>query len=352
MKARSVENDLKERGILQGAFYLKKYDGKFEEDLVKATNNKPIGGKVRNTLKNGVTTMESKTKIKLTEDEATKQGYWEVTKQIIETLRTEIMGGDSSKNLLITGHSQGGGRAQLHRMYLQKRHNEKPPVVTFGAVGPACFPRKLDGPGRTDLLDDLDPTMFYEDVTDYQHFLDPWGSALGQDVGTSCNVGKANNSVEVFKKTNAYKYCKEVIGYTGPKLIVGIYVNKKQPLKDYFSMCKFLTHTQVAIMMSLGDDMLNEDGTTAFCKKYEPDKLVCPAQSEFIAGMLVATFILIMVLVFLIVLLICCLLSRFMKCLCFSSSRCNICCFNLDKNKDGAVITETAKEEQLKVEIA
>ena len=40
MKARSEENDLKERAILQGAFYIKKYDGKFEEDLVKATANK------------------------------------------------------------------------------------------------------------------------------------------------------------------------------------------------------------------------------------------------------------------------------------------------------------------------
>ena len=342
---------MKERAILQGAFYIKKYDGKFEEDLVKATANKAIGGKVRNTLNNGKVTMETKTKIALTEDEARKQGYWEVTKQIIETLHTEIMGGDSSKNLLITGHSQGGGRAQLHRMYLQKKHNMRPPVVTFGAVGPACFSRKLDGPGRTNMLDDVDPTVFYEDMTDYQHFLDPWGSALGQDVGTSCHLGKSNNSVELFKKTNAYKYCKEIIGYSGAKLIVGIYVDKKEPMKDYFSMCKFLTHTQVAIMMSLGDDILNEDGTTAFCSKYEPNNLTCPTQSEFIAGLLVGTFVLVMLLVCLVIVCISCLLSKKLKCLCFSSSRCNVGCFNLDKKsrstKDGGETVTKVEEVEM-----
>ena len=31
--------------------------------------------------------------------------------------------------LLLSGYSQGGGRAQLVRMYLEKMHNQKPAVV-------------------------------------------------------------------------------------------------------------------------------------------------------------------------------------------------------------------------------
>merc|ERR1711920_1052856 len=107
-------------------------------------------------------------------------------------------------------------------MYLENKYNETPPVMTFAAVGAACFPRDLDGPGRTDLLEDVDPFKFYTDVTDFEHYLDPWGGALGPDIGTTCKFGKPKNSVDEMKKTPAYKYCKKIQGYHGSKLITAI----------------------------------------------------------------------------------------------------------------------------------
>jgi len=314
MQTRSEEGDTQERAFVQSALYLNDYAGDFSQDLVDATNGQPIGGKIRNGKGE---TKTSTVKIALTKKEATAQGYWPVTKQIIEHLRTDIMGGKTDGNLLIAGHSQGGGRAQLHRMYLQKKYEETPPVVTFAAVGAACFPRHLDGKGRTNLEDDVDSSKFYEDVTDFQHFFDPWGSSLGPDIGTSCSLGKPNDSVQEMEKTTAYKYCKVIMGYSAPRIFYALAL-KKQPLYDQFAACRFFTHGQVSIMSALADDtVLKEDGSTAFCIKYDPDTMVCPKQSQFIAGMLALTFFIIIAAVFLFIMLIICLFCKFLKCMCF-----------------------------------
>ena len=269
MTKRSKASSTKQKALLQTALYGKKVTGDFAEDLVTAVNGKKIGGKIRNGVAGR--TVESTQTITLTKDEATKQGYWPVTKQIIEALRSDM--GDTSAALLISGHSQGGGRAQLHRMYLEKKYQETPPVVSFAAVGPACFSRNLDGRGRTDMLDDVDPTKFYDDVTDYQHFFDPWGSSLGPDVGTTCHFGKPNNDVEELKKTRAYKYCQKIQGTKGPILFEAL-ATGVQPLKNDFATCRFFTHTQISIINYLGNDNdLLLDGTTAGgCTKYDPGK--------------------------------------------------------------------------------
>jgi hypothetical protein len=129
----------------------------FEQRLVETVNGQKLGGVGR--------------VMNLTEAEASKQGYWPVTKAVIEEVRATMKPGS---RLLFSGFSQGGGTAQLARMYTEKLYGEKWPVITFGAVGSMCFPRELFGKGRTDLLDDVDPTVEHRFVTDYQNYLDPW----------------------------------------------------------------------------------------------------------------------------------------------------------------------------------
>ena len=347
-------DDVSERVALQTALYAKKTSlavgettlvsaASFNDDLVTAVNGKTIGGRIRNGKTPLEETVQSEVKVSLTLDQATKQGYWPVTKQIIEQIRTELMGYEGlrteeekkTSHLLISGHSQGGGRAQLHRMYLQKKYEEKPPVVTFAATGPACFSRNLDGPGRTELLNDVDPTLFYKDVTDYEHFFDPWGTGIGPDVGTSCSFGRpkmpgfgvgdvTKNELREMKKTRAYKYCSKIVGISAPRLMEALALNK-QPLKNEFAACRFFTHTQISIMTYLSnDDDLLEDGTTnGGCVKYNPDSMVCPTQSMFIAGLGIGIFVLVMVLVM-------CLL-----CLPFVLWYKGRCCFSYRKAEKG-----------------
>ena len=173
----------------------------FEKDLFDLVNGKKVGDRA------------DAAKIDVALADIMAQGYWPVTKAVIaEVRRTMALTTDS--RLLLSGFSQGGGRAQLARMYMEKKFSEKPVVITFGAVGAACFPRDLDGPGRTDLLDDVDPTKPYSDVYDYSHILDPWGTAFGSDIGEACYFG-----THKIKSTAAYRWCEKIYGYSGSTLV-------------------------------------------------------------------------------------------------------------------------------------
>jgi hypothetical protein len=55
-----------------------------------------------------------------------------VTQQIVDAAYAAAGG-----KLLLSGHSQGGGRAALASMYLEKTHSVKVPTVTFAATGGA-----------------------------------------------------------------------------------------------------------------------------------------------------------------------------------------------------------------------
>lgn len=211
---------------------------------------------------------------------------------------------------------------------MKKKHNEKPVVVSFGAVGPACFSRGLDGPGRTDYLKDVDPSKFYTDVTDYQHFFDPWGSSLGPDVGTTCHLGKPNDDLKLLKTSRAYKYCSEIQGYSGSTILVSQAAIPKisnLEVKAHFASCKFFTHTQQALMEYLkDDDDLKNDGTTAGgCVKYDPDKMVCPSQSSKIAVLGASILALIVLLGFCFGFVVPALiLCRCMRCGCYKEKNC------------------------------
>lgn len=195
------------------------------------------------------------------EAEVAKTGYWEFTKVIVDSVYQEHVNTSEPETLYITGHSQGGGRAALSSMYLEKKFNKTIETVTFAATGGGCFSRKLSLTGGT-MLDDVNPYVVHEQVTDYVHPLDIYGH-LGYDVGRQCTYGTTD-----IKYSRAAKYCKAAFQSTGPILISGI----DPDLDRKFRQCRYFTHGRAGMNRDLMDDtLLLENGTTdGGCKPLEP----------------------------------------------------------------------------------
>jgi len=213
------------------------------DDLALQADGKPI--KILGSV-NGT--------ISITKEAAQAYGYWSITKSVMETVRSTL----GSKKLIISGHSQGGGRAQLAGMYLQKKYPNDPqwPVITFGAVGPASFGRRFP---------DVDVSKRYSTFVDYSHVLDPWGNCLGPDNGRTCLLGTRN-----ITSSDAYRYCAKAWGYSGPTLL---YVNSdataavqsasEVELSNNFKRCRYQTHLiEQMVVMLQRPGALNDDGTT------------------------------------------------------------------------------------------
>lgn len=238
----------------------------FGEDIVAAVDGQQIGG--------------DGDEIAITEKEATQQGFWPVAKAVIDQVREDLQ---TNGRILFSGYSQGGGFAEMARMYTEKKYNETWPVITFGSTGAACFPRDLLGFGRTNYLDDMDPTKYYENVTNYNNFFDPYGAVLGQNIGDTCFLGKYDIDNDLDSSVQ-YKYCKEVAGYSMVRMIADENLGF-EPLRTEFQLCRFLSHHHYFMMKELSRDVeLNSDGTTyGGCFQYEGaalDSGQCPVESD------------------------------------------------------------------------
>jgi len=224
--------------------------------------------------------------------EARETGYWELTKHIVDQVVAETVA--KNRTLILTGHSQGGTRAQLASMYIQKEHGLEISTVSFAATGAACMARLLFGNGgasaNNNLLQDVDPFSRHDQIIEYVHPLDPWGnSMLGEDNGGMiCHIGgrsakvaaaypnnKSNNTTSttndderarMMNDTSPAKdYCSQIYGWPGPILIANEHISRpvaNLELKRNFQRCRYFTHNTVAIFLALSDSLL-EDGSTA-----------------------------------------------------------------------------------------
>ena len=170
-------------------------------------------------------------------------------------------------------------------MYTEKQYGEKWPTVTFAAPGTACFPQDLGGIGCMNYLDDMDPTIAYENVTNYMNFFDPWAS-MGESIGQTCYLGK--NSLNQDKSTQ-YVVCDRIYGYSMPYLLGSEFIMNRltgdNPVGQLFKKCRMVTHSAPFIMDDLGKDIeLNDDGTTlGGCFQYQGvslDSGQCPADND------------------------------------------------------------------------
>lgn len=224
-----------------------------------------------------------------TEEEALSTGYWAITRYIAEKAHERAML-ERNHTLIITGHSQGGTRAQLASMYLHHQTNIKHPTVTFAATGSECAAQMLFAK-RANILDDVDVFVAHEHMQEYVHPLDPWGnSMLGVDVsgGQTCFWGKVKSSPKgdthlTNIETTADRYCSHVYGYSGPVLIAAeadmLARDVDHELKHQFRRCRYYTHAMESILINLGDELLDDGTTLSGCSadldlSYDPGQ--CP----------------------------------------------------------------------------
>lgn len=200
-----------------------------------------------------------------------KTGYWEFSKAIADSVRSSL---GENETLTISGHSQGGARAALISMYLEKKYGEKHDTVTFAATGGSCFSRDLAYTSGN-MLDDVDPYVSHDQVTEYVHPLDVYGY-LDYDVGDVCVYG-----TQGLAESRAKKYCEPVFGHQAADLMVAGSVPGSDELSEKFARCRYFTHAWYAMNVDLMDDnVLLEDGKTdGGCKAQEAipkDDSRCP----------------------------------------------------------------------------
>eukprot|EP00039_Didymoeca_costata_P016317 m.289602 g.289602 ORF g.289602 m.289602 type:complete len:581 (-) comp16374_c0_seq2:66-1808(-) len=185
--------------------------------------------------------------VEMSESIAEQVGYWPITKAIADLYKDS-----TEESLLLSGHSQGGGRAALMSMYLQKQYGKSIHAVTYAGVGGACFPRELMS--GASLTDDVDPYIAHPQITDYSHPLDPYGSALGRDVGNRCYYWKTPVT-----ESYAYEWCEPIWGYPGSVLTFANSLSTD--LGKEYKRCRYATHLIQTMNLELQPDMLNDDGS-------------------------------------------------------------------------------------------
>lgn len=214
-------------------------------------------------LENVLTSNISLEETGLTLEDARDTGCWKLTKFIVDQVYIETIA--RNQTLILTGHSQGGTRAQLASMYLQKEYGVQIPTLSFAATGAACMARLLFDTSAN-LLEDVDPFSGHEQIIEYAHPLDPWGnSMLGEDTGGKICYIHRKPTMKVRNESidSAHEYCSQIYGWRGPLLLA----NEHSPvaageLKRNFQRCRYFTHNAVAMFLALSDSLL-ENGATA-----------------------------------------------------------------------------------------
>jgi len=192
-------------------------------------------------------------------DEVGRTAYWEFTKAIADSVRDSVSA-SARGPLYLTGHSQGGSRANLVSMYFEKRYNDVINTTTFGAMGGSCFARGNAGFGGSwhmDLTADVDPFIHHPQITEYVHVLDALGF-IDYDPGTQCIFGTSD-----VQSSPAGRWCAHMFGYSGSHLFSAGNIPGTDEIKTSFERCRYFTHVWQPLVQALSNEnYLFEDGTT------------------------------------------------------------------------------------------
>ena len=109
-------NDLKERCALRAGTTL--YTTLHNSDLANSVDGVSVG-------------------------EIKKYGYWPITKKVMRGLLPADRDLDAEPTIYLTGHSQGGARASLVSMWLEKEDGIAYKTYALSPVGCQCFSRRL-----------------------------------------------------------------------------------------------------------------------------------------------------------------------------------------------------------------
>ncbi|KAJ9473050.1 hypothetical protein DIPPA_33160 [Diplonema papillatum] len=122
----------------------------------------------------------------------------------------------TGRDLVITGLSLGGARAQVASVFLRTKHGARVPTITFASVGGGCVNSRLWNGGYFSPRV-LNTSFRHDQITEYVHPLDTYGNGYGIDHGTQCLVGKTDDSP--VKMQTVAKWCSPVYGYHGARLM-------------------------------------------------------------------------------------------------------------------------------------
>lgn len=216
-------------------------------------------------------------------------GYWKLTKYLVDYAAQKA--NETDKTLILTGHSQGGTRAQLASMYLHQSTGVEVPTLTFAATGSACVARRLFHK-NSNLLEDVDPYVQHSShLTDIVHPLDPWGnSMLGMDNGQVCHWGTTRTSSDDESiGAKAQEYCARIYGYKGPTLVAAQEGapfsgagSAGEELAHDFQRCRYFTHSAEGMLLGLYEEEILDE--TSNCHEVpaipenDPEGL-CPSGS-------------------------------------------------------------------------
>jgi hypothetical protein len=186
---------------------------------------------------------------RLDEKEAFRRGYWQITKHLADSFADAHR--NNRETIMISGHSQGGTRAQLMSMYLRKSRGWSVETVSVSGTGAKCM-ASLVMNDDANYLDDVEPDIEHPQITDYAHVFDPWANVLGEDVGGwQCNYGSTG-----LLESRAYKYCERIFGLAGPTLIVadgGVLIpgGADDSSSLDFRRCRLFTHIIETVVTDL-----------------------------------------------------------------------------------------------------
>jgi len=206
-------------------------------------------------------------------EEVSRTGYWVFTKAMVDGVFNSLAEGEK---LYLTGYSQGGSRAALSSMYLKKKYNARVEAVTFGSVGGACWSQKLSY-SQANLMADVDPTEYHDQVTEYVHVLDPYGH-MDYDVGRTCTYG-----VTGISRSRAAKYCQEPYSHSAATLAAAVAANPPTNLTLDYARCRYFTHSWKGLRNLLhSEGVILEDGSTdgGCAERNLAETAECPNQGQ------------------------------------------------------------------------
>jgi hypothetical protein len=129
-------------------------------------------------------------------------------------------------NIYISGHSQGGARASLVSMWLEKIDGKKYKTYSISPLGVQCFSRRLSFlPGSSEgqnYLADVDPYIFHDQITSIMHPLDYYALTDYQP-GKVCHLGSSLLGTSQPGGADLENYIDKMVGYTGPELMVDMF---------------------------------------------------------------------------------------------------------------------------------
>jgi hypothetical protein len=202
------------------------------------------------------------TNLEVSKDDVRKKGMWELTKKIVRKFLPEDRDKESEKLTVFTGHSQGGARANLVSMWLEKQDDFKYKSIAIAPLGLQCWTREMSphmNEDPADLLDDLDPYVFHDQCVSYLHPLDLYAGSDFQP-GRVCEYGNTLLGTDRPGGKDLEYWFEKIVGFPG--YLVTTPDLDPVPFYD-FRMSRYWTHSiSFANMLFSSTEFLAEDGTT------------------------------------------------------------------------------------------